>query len=134
MRYLMPLLILLAGCKAEPTEKLYRVAGKALVEGNPVPSGNVTFYPDASKGNGTPHLPMAVIDATGGYELSVPGGRKGAPAGWYKVVVFAADNPQPGKPVRFFVDQIYTNVDTTPLRVEVIAEPEPKRYDLSLVR
>jgi hypothetical protein len=121
-----------AGCKSEPGEKLVPVSGTATVNGQPVPAGNVTFYPDRGKGNETQHQPMGVIGAGGQYELSVPGGRKGAPPGWYKIVVYAVDNPQPGKPNRYFVDPIYTAVDTTPLRLEVSADAEPGRYDLQL--
>jgi hypothetical protein len=123
---------LLLGCRSEPGEKLVPVSGSATVNGQPVRAGNVTFYPDSEKGNKTEHQPLGVIGANGRYELSVPGGRKGAPVGWYKVVVYAVDDPQPGKPNRYLVDPSYANVVTTPLRLEVIADAEPGRYDLRL--
>ena len=129
--FLFVAIILSTGCK-DPGEKLYPVSGKLLVDGKPVPAGNVTFYPDGNKGNETLHQPMSVIDADGRFELLVPGGRKGAPAGWYKVVVYAVDDPQPGKPNKYFVHKEYTDVETTPLKVEVIAEAEAGRYDFKL--
>lgn len=119
-----------AGCKGE--EPVPAVAGTVTVNGRPVPGGTVTFYPDAAKGNASPHLPTGVIEADGRFEVCLPEARKGAPPGWYRVVVFAADDPQPGKPVRFFVHKKYTDRGTTPLSVEVVANPEPGRYDLKL--
>src|SRR5262249_47195480 len=93
--------VVVAGC-ASGREKLPTVSGTIPVEGKAVPSGNVTFYPDASKGNSSTHQPNGTIDPEGRYELFVPGGRKGAPIGWYKVVVYAVDDPQPGKPNKYF--------------------------------
>jgi hypothetical protein len=122
----------LTSCTSGPTEKLHPVAGKAMVDGKAVPSGNVTFYPDKSKGNETLHQPMGVIEGDGAFELVVPGGKKGAPAGWYTVVVYAVDDPQPGKPNKYFVDPSYADVGTTPLKIEVVAKPEADRYHLRL--
>jgi hypothetical protein len=122
-----------AGCDNE-REKLPRVSGTITVGGNPVPSGTVTFYPDAAKGNSSGHQPNGVLDAQGAYELFLPGGRKGAPAGWYKVVVYAVDDPQPGKPNKYLVNKEYADVNTTPLSIEVVENPEPDRYSLKLKR
>jgi hypothetical protein len=128
-------LLFAAGCNKEQSEKLLIVSGKiATVDGRPVTTGNVTFYPDSSKANSTPHQPMGVLDAEGKYELVVPGGKKGAPAGWYKVVVYAVDDPQPGKPNKYLVNKDYADVGTTTLKIEVIEKPEPGRYDWKLRR
>ena len=125
---------LVAGCNTQPGEKLLPVSGKVTAGGKPVPTGNVTFYPMAAKGNETKHQPMGVLDSEGNYEVFVPGGRKGAPAGWYKVVVYAVDDPQPGKPNKYLVQKECADVDATPLKIEVIANPEPQRYDWKLKR
>lgn len=123
----------LVGCGGD--EKLPPVSGSvATTDGKAVPAGNVTFYPDASKGNKTGQQPTGVIESDGRYELSVPVGRKGAPAGWYKVVVYAVDDPRPGKPNKYFVDKVYADVTTTPLAIEVVENAEPGRYDLKLKR
>jgi hypothetical protein len=121
-----------AGCNSGPNETLHAVAGKLIVDDKPVPTGNVTFYPDKQKGNETLHQPIGTINPQGRYELFVSGGRKGAPPGWYKVVVFSVDDPQPMKPNKYFVHADYASVETTSLKVEVIAEPEAGRYDWKL--
>ena len=128
------LALFVVGCGQTPTETLLPVKGRVTVDNAPVNQGNVTFYPDRSKGKGTLHQPMGILDAAGDYELFVPGGKKGAPPGWYKVVVYAVDDPQPGKPNKYLVNKSYTDVDTTTLRIEVSANPEPGRYDFKLTR
>ncbi len=124
---------LAAGCAGE-VEQLAPVSGAVTVNGQPVPSGNVTFYPDSSKGNASQHQPTGRLDATGKFELFVPGGKKGAPAGWYKVVVYAVDDPQPGKPNKYFVNKQYTSPTSTPVSVEVVANPDPGRYEWKLTK
>jgi hypothetical protein len=44
------LLVLLIGCNGSSEEKLYRVHGTAVFQGNPIPKGTIFFDPDASKG------------------------------------------------------------------------------------
>jgi hypothetical protein len=122
---------LAVGCTGA-SEKLAPVAGVVTVNSQPVPNGNLTFYPDASKGNASQHQPTGVIGEDGHYEVFVPGGKKGAPPGWYKVTVYAVDDPQPGKPNKYFVHKKYTDIATTPLLIEVVENPAPGRYDLKL--
>ena len=138
-RYLAALLIggalfAVVGCGAGSGEQLAPVAGKVTVDGKPVTTGSVSFRPDAGQGNKSQHQPNGAIDAEGNYELFVPPDRKGAPPGWYKVVVSAFDNPMPGKPLKSFIDMKYSDETTTPLKLEVIVNPEPGRYDLKLRR
>jgi len=123
-----------AGCNDQAGEKLLPVRGTVTADGKPVPTGNVTFYPAKAKGNDTKHQPMGVIDADGKYELFVPGGKKGAPAGWYKIVVYAVDDPQPGKPNKYFVAKEYADIEMTPLFIEVVENPGADHYDLKLKR
>lgn len=134
-RFLVALVIALAtfvtGCGSEG-EKLAPVSGVVTVGDKAVPNGTLTFYPDASKGNTTQHQPTGVIGTDGRYEVFVPGGKKGAPPGWYKVVVYAVDDPQPGKPNKYFVNKKYTDQATTTVLIEVVNNPEPGRYDLKL--
>jgi hypothetical protein len=120
------------GCASEPA--LPNVSGVATVDGKPLPLGTITFYPDKERGNNSLHQPVGLIEEGGHFSLTVPGSRKGAPLGWYKVVVYAVDNPQPGKPNRYFTHKKYSDLATTPLRAEVVATPEPGRYDLKLDR
>jgi hypothetical protein len=123
-----------AGCSSESGEKLGPVTGKITVGGKPLTTGSVSLRPDASQGNKGQHQPNGAIDAEGTYELLVPPAKKGAPLGWYKVVVTAYDNPMPNKPLKSFIDMKYSDEKTTPLKFEVIENPEPGRYDLKLTR
>jgi hypothetical protein len=127
-------IVFVAGCGIGGGEKLAPVAGKVTVDGKLLTTGTVSLRPDGSQGNKSQHQPNGAIDAEGNYELLVPPAKKGAPLGWYKVVVFAYDDPQPGKPLKSFIDMKYSDEKTTPLRFEVIENPEPGRYDLKLKR
>jgi len=123
-----------AACSGASGEKLGPVAGKITVDGKPLTTGSVSLRPDAAQGNKTQHQPNGAIDAEGNYELFVPPAKRGAPLGWYKVVVTAYDNPMPNKPLKSFISMKYSDEKTTPLKFEVIENPEPGRYDLKLTR
>lgn len=123
-----------AGCGSASGEKLAPVAGKVTVNGKPVTTGSVSLRPDAAQGNESQHQPNGAIDAEGNYELLVPPAKKGTPLGRYKVVVTAYDNPMPNKPLKSFINMKYSDEKTTPLKFEVIENPEPGRYDLKLTR
>lgn len=125
--------MLVVGCGSED-EKLVPVAGKVTVNGKPLTSGTVSFRPDQGKGNKSQHQPNGVIDAEGNYKMTLSPDKKGVPPGWYKVVVVALDDPWPGKPLKSFIDMKYADEKTTPLKVEVVANPEPGRYDLKLTK
>ena len=121
-----------AGCGDDGLERL-PVAGKVLVDGQPLrgKAGSVLFKPDASKGNSHAHEVAGTITDEGGYELYTKG-KKGAPAGWYKVVVFAAEKGADRDNVRQPFHARYNSEKTTPLAVEVVAGPAPDQYDLKL--
>jgi len=128
---------LAVGC-GDSAEKFYPVAGKVLLDGNPlttVAQGSVSFHGDAAKGNSTMHQPIGTINAAGEYEL-VTVGRKGAPPGWYKVVVAAYANKIEEGPVtpRLLIAQKYYNADTTDLSIEVVAGPPVGAYDLKVTK
>lgn len=111
------------------------VTGKVSVEGQPLRIGSVSFRPDTTKGNKTLHHPTGDIDAEGTYVLYTIG-KKGAPPGWYRVIVFADGNPAPapGIPPRWLHDVKYTNAGTTDLLIEVVETPPAGGYDLKLSR
>jgi hypothetical protein len=125
-----------AGC-ADPGEVMFPVSGKVTLEGTPLNVGAVSFRPDAARGNKSMHIPTGEIDPQGRYEL-ITAGRKGAPPGWYKVLVFADANVQPNTvptrllPPRWLMNVKYTNDRTTDLSVEVVEKPGPEAYDLKL--
>jgi hypothetical protein len=126
-----------AGCARDPGEKLLPVAGKVTVHGQPLAGGSVSFRPDGSRGNATLHHPTGVIDARGNFELYTTR-RRGAPPGWYKVLVFADENRLAGgtHPLmpRWAVHAKYTSEQTTDLQIEVVDKPAPGAYDLELTR
>jgi hypothetical protein len=123
-----------AGCGGGSGEQLAPVVGKVTVDGKPLTSGSVSLRPDSTQGNKSPHQPNGAIDADGNYELVVPPAKKGAPLGWYRVVITAYDNPMPNKPLKSFISMRYSDEKTTPVKFEVIENPEPGRYDLKLTR
>jgi hypothetical protein len=122
------------GCGG-PGEKLLPVSGKVTVNGQPLTFGSVSFRPDRSRGNSSQQQPTGVIDSAGGFELYTTR-EKGAPAGWYKVLVFADENREVGPlhpaPPRWAVAAKYTGEQTTDLFVEVVEKPAAGAYDLRL--
>ncbi|HTU89773.1 MAG TPA: hypothetical protein VMF69_06740 [Gemmataceae bacterium] len=111
------------------------VSGMVTVDGKPLTHFRLSFIPDAAKGNTTPVACMAPIDEQGCYDLRTTAvkpadGGRGAPLGWYKVVLLTG---APGDP-ECDADPIYTDVNRTPLLIEVVDNPEPGHYDLKLTR
>jgi hypothetical protein len=118
--------------------RIYPVSGKILVDGQPltnVPQGGVSFRPDAAQGNQTLHYPVGRINPDGTYEL-MTGGKKGAPAGKYKVLVNAIENKleEGPTPPRFILDDKYHILEKTDLVVEVVENPAPGQYDLKVTK
>lgn len=129
------ILVGVASCGGD-SAGLVPVSGKVFLEGQPLPRGSVSYRPDASRGNKSLHHPTGEIDAQGNYELMTVG-KKGAPPGRYKVLVFAAEPTGPGPygtPAmpRWLHDVRYTSEETTNLSVEVVAQPSSGAYDLKL--
>lgn len=127
-----------AGCRSDSADKLVPVSGQVTVQGKKLHLGAVSFRPDPSRGNAGLHHPTGEIDASGKYELFTAGS-KGAPLGWYKVLVFADENQPSGQaahPVMpcWLVNVKYTREESTDLFVEVVDAPSPGAYDLTLSR
>lgn len=130
------LALLTGGCGEGP--RFEPVRGRVIVAGKPLTAGSVSFRPDVARGNTSQHHPTGAIDADGNFELYTAG-KKGAPPGWYKVLVFADANASSGRavhpsPPKWLTSAKYTDVATTDLAVEVVVNPEPDRYDLKLDR
>jgi hypothetical protein len=128
-----------AGCAQDDgIGKLYPVSGRILIEGQPltgVAQGSVSLRGDPSRDNPTLHQPTGTIDAEGRFELTTAG-KKGAPPGWYRVMVAAyANRPEEGpvKPRRL-LDEKYYHPDKTDLTIEIVAKPAPGAYDLNVTR
>jgi hypothetical protein len=104
----------------------------------------VTFQPDASRGNRSPHQPSASIDENGYYDLFTVG-KSAAPLGHYKITVMAyetdadmarrARSPgEAGRKVERLVNRKYESPATTPLALEVVEDAPPGAYDLPLTK
>jgi len=119
-----------SGCAGGP--KVVPVSGRVTMNGKPLTSGVVSYRPNKAKGNTFGGEPMGDINAQGEYTLQVMG-KPGAPLGAYKVVVnvtgpITEDNTK--ATTKSLINPTYANVDTTPLEVEVVAEPKQGAYDL----
>lgn len=79
------LLIALAGCSRDPNEpELIPVVGTVTLDNGPLASAVVTFIPiNETPGKGA----VGQTDGGGRYQLKSPDGKKGLPAGEYKVIV-----------------------------------------------
>lgn len=137
----LPLLVICAatliGCSSSDGPVVVPVAGQISLNGSPFGGAGISFRPDASKGNTAEYIPSATSNEDGEYEL-VTGDKKGAPVGWYKVVVIAPTPPMVGGeapkvgPPPF--DPKFSDVGTTPLSVEVKDQSPPEPYDLEVIK
>jgi hypothetical protein len=135
------ILVLMVGCGDDSgVGKTYPVEGKVTVDGVPlaVESTTILFKPDAARGNTSTFEPVGTVDDAGNYLMETRG-KRGAPPGWYKVIVTAlADTPKhprtaARRPVaQSLVSPRYGQAQTTDLSVEVVEKPAPGAYDLRL--
>ena len=124
-------LITLVGCGGGL--KMVPVTGKALIDGQPLTRGVVTFNPDPAKGNSARVACTSRIKGDGQYELYTDDGshvQKGAPVGWYKVTIATT----PGDEAPLPVNDKYTDFTRTDLVVEVVPNAAPGAYDLKFTR
>lgn len=135
------LTVVLPGCGTDDVGTIYPVSGRVLRNNKPIKvrSGYVVLKPDTEKGNDTKFEPSATIDSDGRYVIYTKE-RKGAPPGWYKVVITATgETPKPtrsrstSRPVpKPVLPARYGQAKTTPLSIEVVADPAAGAYDLDV--
>jgi hypothetical protein len=134
--------LLAAGCGDDSgVGKTVPVAGQVTLDGGPFTAATtvILFKPDAARGNTSPLEPTGTVDGQGSYTLSTRG-KKGAPPGWYKVIVTAseprADAPKGHRQQRpspkSLVPARYGQAATTPVALEVVENPAAGAYDLKL--
>lgn len=147
-RLLLPISVLLLGCSAwgcgdaSGVGKTFPVAGKVTIGNAPLTARStiVLFAPDASKGNSSSFESSGTVDADGNYTLQTKG-KRGAPPGWYKVVVTAHEESPPAHPktpqhrpvARSLVPAKYGQAKTSDLSIEVVENPSSGAYDLKLI-
>ena len=121
-----------AGC-GKAASSLAPVQGKVIFDGKALTAGTVIFYPAADKGNHSLEEPRGKIDGQGNYKV-LTGIKQGVTPGWYKIAVTAAKQLDPKNPyfTEWLIPQKYIDYRTSKLAVEVVANPEPGRYDLKL--
>jgi hypothetical protein len=131
------LLLTILGCSGDTGPTLTPVSGIITVDSVPLANASVSFRPDTAKGNKfAQFIPAGFTDQTGRYELSTTA-RKGAPSGWYKVVVTAPTAPPGGEfpkvaPPPF--NMKFSDPDKTDLSIEVKDGLASGNYDLKLTK
>jgi len=114
--------------------KLIPVSGKVTVGTQPLDMGSVSYKPDAAKGNTGKAEPSGIIDGSGTYTLMTEG-KKGAPAGWYKVTVVAEETGDSTNPVvKSKVNPKFKDPQTSNLSVEVKDGTAAGAYDLKVTK
>jgi hypothetical protein len=114
------------------------VKGRVTVDGAPLASGLVIFYPDAARGNKSPVEPRGRTDRRGGYQLRAEG-QAGITPGWYRVAVVPRQ-PDPSEvaasksKTQVRIDRRYERPDTSGLAVLVSRDSDAGSYDLWLDR
>ena len=128
-------MLLVVGCGGPPEERLYPVKGTITLDGQPLTRGDIWFVPDEAKGTKHTEYSLSKINPDGTYELQTFQ-KPGAKAGWYKVAVFATKNEPPsntsGWVPDWIADEKYSSHMKSGLEVEVVAEPQPGRYDFQV--
>ncbi len=119
------------GCQGEDGPPLLPVSGVVMLGGQPLKSGSVSFRDDSGLVQ-----PTGPIE-DGKYELILDR-RLGAPAGRYKVVVFATESRQQsaghGGLPRLIINKKFTDPKTTPLEAEVMEGAPPGAYDFEVTK
>ncbi len=138
------LAVLSSGC-GNGVGQTYPVAGKIALNDQPWTAKTTVILckPNAARGNASTLEPTGTVDDQGNYTLTTRG-VKGAPPGWYVVLVTATSptaetsgdpkhkgsHPHPGS----LLPAKYGQVKTSGLEIEVVEAPAPGAYDLQLTR
>jgi hypothetical protein len=120
------------------------VSGKVTINGQSLTGGQVSLIPDIPHPNEegakpsetqTAGLSAGQIGSDGTYKIFTAG-KEGAPLGKYKVTVTPSMIPSGDAktaPASGFNPK-YSDARNTPLRIEVVANSEPSKYDLKLTK
>jgi hypothetical protein len=135
--------VLALGCgEGSGVGPTFSVSGAITLDGRPLVARTtvVLFKPDRTKGNASAFEPTATVDGQGRYTLFTKG-KRGAPPGWYQVVVTAhegrSEHPKASglhrQVAHALVPGKYGQPELSNLAIEVVENPDPGTYDLRLV-
>jgi hypothetical protein len=129
------LAIVSLGCgSAETLPPLAPVKGKAMIDGAPLTSGQVSLQAESADPAAKLPPSSGTIDGNGNYEIFT-GGKPGAPLGKYKVVVTPSMVPMQGGGTPPAQPNLKFRMATdTPLRIEVVESPKEGQYDLATTK
>jgi hypothetical protein len=110
--------------------ELVPVEGKVTLPGKPYALapckyGRVWLQPDRGRGNKFPRTPMAELHQDGTFTVYTDG-QPGAPPGWYRVAIMAADGRRQLLPPK------YAEAETSGLSLHVDEDAEPGEFNLVL--
>jgi len=127
---LLAALILFVGCDRGP--KCYPVKGQVTWQGEPVPLGEVTFFP---VGGGRPATGNITGDGT--YELTTHERGDGALVGEYKVSIECIEYPKSNQPLpKTLAEEAQVDIShrTTPQRLipEIFSSPDASKLTATI--
>jgi hypothetical protein len=129
----------MAACGRDASDDLVPVEGRITLDDEPLTLGSISFRPDPSRGNKTKQHPTGTIDFQGNYKLYTVN-KRGAPPGWYKVLIFAYQPAEDAKPTKgamppvtkALIPEKYSDPRKTDVNVEVVKGDHPGPYDIKL--
>ena len=89
----------ITGCGGSPGPETAYARGTVKMNGEPVTSGRVMFYPAESKGDGTGKPASGHLDSNGEFELSTYGSGDGAVVGEHLVTVLDTESGGEAGPI-----------------------------------
>jgi hypothetical protein len=131
--------LLVSGCDPSGAAKVVPVSGSVLLGADPLPSGIVTFTPDAGKGNTSNLVASGMIGENGAYSLQTEN-RAGALLGWYKVTIanlpVSSGLGRGGRsaPMQVPIARRYGDPDQSGISIEITETASPGAYDIRLAK
>jgi hypothetical protein len=88
--------VLLSGCFGRPGPETAEVHGRVTMNGQPVTSGRVLFFPTGTVGEGAGKPAQGLLDSEGEFELRTYEDGDGAVVGEHRVTVLSNPDPMSG--------------------------------------
>lgn len=125
------------GCAGEFGPELVPVTGTITLDGQPVQQAVIRFLPDNSKGTKGP-IALGVVESSGRYSLTSPGGRDGVIEGHHLVTIICEEQAEREVSEGVFetvgdkchVPAHYASEKTSELTAEVTTDSNEVNFDL----